>query len=137
MRVPDNSVSLTVCNVGIVCEEDGVVGHHWITGRQNASCRVAHTVQDAVVHQEVVHKQLYTQRHIQILLPGVRVKKKKLNAQVTADREAYPKLLHSSLWCLRVIPQLDHGHRHWLIKDDVHTVHLHGNTQYTQLPTLI
>lgn len=64
--VPDDSVPLTVCNEGIVCEQDGVVGHHWITGRQNASCHMAYTVQDAVVHQEVIHKQLYTQTDTQI-----------------------------------------------------------------------
>lgn len=53
-----------MCNVGIVREQDGVVGHHWITGRQNASCRVVYTVQDAVIHQEVIHQQLYTQREL-------------------------------------------------------------------------
>lgn len=53
----DDCVPLTVCNVCVVCEEDGVVRHHWITVRQNASRHVAHAVQDAVVHQEVVHQQ--------------------------------------------------------------------------------
>lgn len=61
--VPNDGVPLTVRNVGIVCEQDGVVGHHWITSRQNASCRVAYTVQDAIIHKKVVHQQLYTQKH--------------------------------------------------------------------------
>lgn len=50
-------------NVDIVGEEDGVVGHHWLTGRQNASCHVAHAVQDAVIHQKVIHQELYTHRY--------------------------------------------------------------------------
>lgn len=39
-------------------------------------------------------------------------------------KEAYPKLLHSSLRRLWVVPQFDHGHGHRLVKDDVNTVHL-------------
>lgn len=54
-------------DVGVVCEQDGVVGHHWITGRQNASGHMAHTVQDAVIHQEVVHQQLHTQRETPLI----------------------------------------------------------------------
>lgn len=69
LRIPDNSVPLPVCDEGIVCEQDGVVGHHWITCRQDASCHVAHAVQDAIVHQQVVHQQLHTQT--KILVPAV------------------------------------------------------------------
>lgn len=67
MQLPDDCVPLPVCDVGVVCEQDGVVGHHWIAGGQNASGHVAYTVQDAVVHQEVVHQQLNTHtQHRQI-----------------------------------------------------------------------
>ena len=49
-------------NVGVVREQDGVVGHHWVAGGQNASYHMAYTVQDAVVHQEVVNQQLNTHK---------------------------------------------------------------------------
>lgn len=68
----------------------------------------------------------------QIVAWGMNVKTK-VTAQLTADREAHPKLLHSPVWCLWVVPQFDHGHRHRLIKDDVHAVHLCGNNHYTNV----
>lgn len=61
--VPDDSVPLTVCDVSVVGEEDGVVGHHWVTVGQDTSHHVAHAVQDAIVYQEVVHEQLHTHTH--------------------------------------------------------------------------
>lgn len=45
----------------------------------------------------------------------------------TRKKKAYPKLLHSSLRRLWVVPQFDHGHGHRLVKDDIHTVHLQTN----------
>lgn len=45
----------------------------------------------------------------------------------TRIKKAYPELLHSPLRRLWVVPQFDHGHGHWLIKDDVHTIHLQTN----------
>lgn len=52
--LPDDSVPFTVGNVGLVGEEDGVVGHRRVTGGQDAPRRLAHAVQDAVIHQEVI-----------------------------------------------------------------------------------
>lgn len=60
VSVPEDSVPFTMCNVDVLCEQDGVVRHHRVTGRQNASCCVTNDVQDAVIHQEVVHQQLHT-----------------------------------------------------------------------------
>jgi len=124
--VPDDGVLLAVCNVGVVSEQDGVVGHHRITGRQDASSHMAHAVQHAVIHQEVIHQQLFTQRGG----PVAALVKNKEIAHLTADGEAYPKLLHSPLWRLGVVPQFDHRHLHRPIEDDVHAVHLRGNNRY-------
>lgn len=54
--LPDDSVPLTVGDVGVVCEQDGVVGHHWITVRQNASCHMGYTVQNAIIDEQVIHQ---------------------------------------------------------------------------------
>lgn len=53
--VPDDRVSLTVSDVSVVCEQDGVVLHHWITGRQDSLCSGVYAFQDAVINQKVVH----------------------------------------------------------------------------------
>ncbi len=66
-----------MCDVGVVCEQDGVVGHHWIAGGQNAPCHMADTVQDAVIHQEVVHQQLRTQTDTQTAARGSECEKKR------------------------------------------------------------
>lgn len=58
VRLPDDGVPLPVGDEGVVREEDGVVGHRGLAGGQDASGHVADAVQDAVVHQEVVHQQL-------------------------------------------------------------------------------
>ncbi|TNN49849.1 hypothetical protein EYF80_039942 [Liparis tanakae] len=115
-----------LCLQFIVTFHDGVVGHHRITGRQDASRHMAHAVQHAVIHQEVVHQQLFTQRGG----PVAALVKNKEIAHLTADGEAYPKLLHSPLWRLGVVPQFDHRHLHRPIEDDVHAVHLRGNNRY-------
>lgn len=87
IQLPDDSVPLTVCNVGVVCEQNGVVGHHWLTGGQNASCHIAYTVQNAVIHQEVVHQQLYTHRQtdIQIATGGPNVAQQWLHSSQETD----------------------------------------------------
>lgn len=131
-RIPDDGVPLTVCNVCIVCEEDGVVRHHWVTGRQNTSSHIADAVQNPVVHQEVVHQQLYTQTDVQIVLLEVQKKREWEILSSSQQTETYPKLLYSSLWCLGVVPQFDHGHSHWVVEDDIHAVHLCGNNKNIQ-----
>lgn len=62
LQVPDNRVPLSVGDVGIVCEQDSVVGHHRLARGKNATWNVAHTVQNAVIHQEVIYQQLMRQR---------------------------------------------------------------------------
>lgn len=62
LQVPDDRVPLSVSDVGVVCEQDGVVGHRRLARGKNATCHVAHTVQDAVVHQEVIYQQLDRER---------------------------------------------------------------------------
>lgn len=52
-----------VSDVNVICEQDGVVRHHRVTGRQDASRSVVYTVQDTVVHQQVVHQQLSKNTH--------------------------------------------------------------------------
>lgn len=47
--------------------------------------------------------------------------------ELKGEKKAYPKLLHSPLRRLWVVPQFDHGHGDRLIKDDIHTVHLRTN----------
>lgn len=54
-------------DVSVVCEEDGVVGNDWVTGGQDASGHQAHTVQDAIIDQEIIYQQLDTS-DIQTLL---------------------------------------------------------------------
>lgn len=85
-----------MCNVGIVCEQNSVIGHHWVAGGQNASCHMAYAVQNAVIHQEVIHQQLHTQKDIQIAAGRANATKKSLiSAWQTA--KAYPKLFYSPL----------------------------------------
>lgn len=60
--LPDDSVPLSVCYVSIVREQDGVIRHHRITGGQDSSPHMTHVVQNAVIHQEVIHQQLHTHR---------------------------------------------------------------------------
>lgn len=62
LQVPDNRVPLSVSDVGVVCEQDSVVGHHRLARGENATGNVAHTVQNAVIHQEVINQQLIRQR---------------------------------------------------------------------------
>lgn len=52
--VADYGVPFTVGDAGVVGEEDSVVGQHRVTGGQDAPRRLAHAVQDAVIHQEVI-----------------------------------------------------------------------------------
>lgn len=56
-----------MCDVGVVREQDGVVGHNWFARGQDASYNVGYTVQNAVIHQEVVNQQLYRRTEIQIV----------------------------------------------------------------------
>lgn len=60
---PDDGAPLALRYVGVVGEQDGVVWHHGVTGRQDASGGLAHALQDAVIHQEVVHQQLHIHTH--------------------------------------------------------------------------
>lgn len=60
----DDSVPLSVSNVDVICEQDGVVGHHRVTSRQDASCHLAYAVQDAIIYQEVIHQQLDSRRNM-------------------------------------------------------------------------
>lgn len=62
LQVPDNRVPLSVSDVGVVCEQDSVVRHHRLARGKNATWNVAHTVQNAVIHQEVIYQQLIRQR---------------------------------------------------------------------------
>lgn len=62
LQVPDDRVPLSVGDVGVVREQDGVVGHHRLARGKNATCDIAHTVQNAVIHQEVIYQQLERQR---------------------------------------------------------------------------
>lgn len=62
--VPDDSVPLSVSNVDVICEQDGVVGHHRVASRQDASCHLAYAVQDAIIYQEVIHQQLDSRRNM-------------------------------------------------------------------------
>lgn len=62
LQVPDNGVPLSVSNVGIVCEQDGVVGHHRLARGKNSAYNIAHTVQNAIINQEVIDQQLIRQR---------------------------------------------------------------------------
>lgn len=80
-------------DVGVVCEQDGVVGHHRLTCRENATCNVAHTVQNAVVNQEVIDQQLNRQGMSAEVQPCQ-------NMDVKASRDAYAKFLYASLWRL-------------------------------------
>lgn len=50
LQVPDDRVPLSVGDVGVVCEQDGVVGHHRLARGKNATRNVAHAVQNAVVN---------------------------------------------------------------------------------------
>lgn len=49
--------------MGVVREQDGVVGHHGVAGGQDATGHVAHHVQNTVVHQEVIDQQLHAHKH--------------------------------------------------------------------------
>lgn len=118
-----------MCNVDIICEQDGVVRHHRFTGRQNASCCVTNDVQDTVIHQEVVHQQLNTDTMGGKGSNIKKISKTELQPDSTADWKAYPKLFHPSLRCLWVVPEFDHRHCHRLIKDDINTIHLQGNQE--------
>lgn len=100
IQVPDDRVPLTVCDVGVVREQDGVVGHNRFARGQDASYNVGYTVQDAVIHQEVVNQQLYRWTEIQIVWKP----KHNIAEQAMADRRAYAKLLNAPLWGLRVVP---------------------------------
>lgn len=62
LQVPDNRVPLSVSDVSIICEQDSVVGHHRLACGKNATWNVAHTVQNAVIHQEVINQQLIRRR---------------------------------------------------------------------------
>lgn len=53
--VPDNSSPLLVADPLIICEEDGVVGHHGVTRGEDAWHHMAHHVQNAIVHQQIIH----------------------------------------------------------------------------------
>lgn len=55
-----------MCDVGVVREQDGVVGHHGVAGGQDATGHVVHHVQNTVVHQEVIDQQLHAHKHAQI-----------------------------------------------------------------------
>lgn len=91
--VPDDRVPLSVSDVGVVCEQDGVVGHHRLTCRKNATRNQAHTVQNAVVNQEVIYQQLNRQ--------GMSVEVQPCqNTYVKASRDAYAKFLYTSVWRL-------------------------------------
>lgn len=56
---PDDGVLLPLGDVCVVGEEDGVVGHHGVARGQDAP-HDAHAIQDAVIHQQVIYKQLHT-----------------------------------------------------------------------------
>lgn len=67
-----------MCDKGVVREQNGVVGHHWIAGGQDASRHMAHAVQYAVIHQEVVHQQLFAHAETQIAAGGPNVAQQSL-----------------------------------------------------------
>lgn len=94
LQVPDDRVPLSVSDVGVVCEQDGVVGHHRLTCGKNATRDVAHTVQNAVINQEVIYQQLNRQGM------SVEVKTCKTIVYVKASRHTYAKFLYTSLWRL-------------------------------------
>ncbi|KAI1896264.1 hypothetical protein AGOR_G00093010 [Albula goreensis] len=57
--LPDDCVPLSVRDLGVAGEEDGVVGNHRVTVGQDSSGHVTHRVQDTVIHQQVIHQQLF------------------------------------------------------------------------------
>lgn len=67
---------------------------------------------------------------------SVEVKTCKNIVYAKRSRHAYAKFLYTSLWRLWVIPQFDHGHNHWLIKNDIHSIYLETIIYKSQVNTL-